>query len=343
MPNKDDKQRGIKKRLRSSSKQDTNEDTDSDMEIEQPNSLTCKTCLTVFTKQDDKLIQCDRCNKWVCLECTGVDENTYAVLNTPKGKRLHWFCKECEEDAMKAVHIDMEIKERCDEYLGILRDEIKEVKQELTNKVSMEVGAVRVDMDALRQETEKTTTSLSKEISDLKKTFESSSQSPGSSAEQLNEAAAANMKEISERDSRKNNIIIFNLKESEKDDPKNRIDEDLEQARALLHAIQVKVPIQNPVRLGKKPGDKPRPLRLSTSSPENVKEILKGAAKLQEVDQYKGIFINKDLTPLEREAIKKLVVKKRALNDKAKEEKSGETWVIRGDQVVKKKQKKDDT
>lgn len=59
------------------------------------------------------------------------------------------------------------------------------------------------------------------------------------------------------------------------------------------------------------------------------------------MEDYKGIFINKDLTPLEREAVKKLVIKKKELNDKARADNSGETWVIRGDQVVKKKPKKD--
>ena len=55
--------------------------------------LTCKICECVIYDDDDKLIECGRCEKWECITCSKMSERQYDLLNDKSiGVRLHWLC-----------------------------------------------------------------------------------------------------------------------------------------------------------------------------------------------------------------------------------------------------------
>ncbi len=80
------------------------------------NELTCSKCEAVFVDNDDKLLECERCDKWFCIECAGMEPSVYSIMVA--NKNLHWFCQECEKPALTAVKSNKEIEEKCASYMS---------------------------------------------------------------------------------------------------------------------------------------------------------------------------------------------------------------------------------
>lgn len=136
-----------------------------------------------------------------------------------------------------------------------------------------------------------------------------------------------------EKDKRKNNIIVVNLKESTKKSEEGREREDTKSVKMLLGKL---VNIKDgdlkeaPVRLGDK-GIKPRVLKVVLKNENMKREILKKAPSLNvDVPFEKRIYINQDYTKRQREAHK-------VLREELKVRiKNGETNLgIRGGKIVK--------
>jgi len=69
---------------------------------------TCKLCQKVYTDKNERMLQCERCEHWVCLTCTTYSDLEYKVL--ADRVEFHWFCQSCEKAALQAVHVDQEIR-----------------------------------------------------------------------------------------------------------------------------------------------------------------------------------------------------------------------------------------
>ena len=60
----------------------------------------CSSCQ--LTMDDDNgLIQCERCQKWVCRKCADISHEEFVVIS--HNGRFHWFCDDCDLLAMAAV------------------------------------------------------------------------------------------------------------------------------------------------------------------------------------------------------------------------------------------------
>ena len=53
----------------------------------------CRLCSKMVG--DDAALQCDLCNAWVHLECSGVGEGEYASLKEIHNPNVKWFCHPC--------------------------------------------------------------------------------------------------------------------------------------------------------------------------------------------------------------------------------------------------------
>ena len=306
-------------------------------------SLTCENCKVTFYEKDDALLQCDRCDKWSCLNCTSLTAEHYKLLNAKASKRLHWFCDTCDTNAMKAVKTDLDIETKCKEYMGTLRSEMKEIETNFDTRLKQEIGAVKREMNDAKETADKSFQAMKEDIESLKSEkasggVENIQQLIDSKLQNL---AEENLRELQDRENRKNNLIFYNITESPKAEAEQRINDDMEQIRATLDKLSIKVPLQKPIRLGT--GNKPRPLRVTVTNYEDARLILKEARKLENINGCEKIFINRDMTPLERGNMRKLTERKKELNQKAKETKSGEVYIIKANKVVKKPVKKDAT
>ena len=88
-------------------------------------------CHTQYIKSTDKLMICERCDCWCCVKCLKMSSNEYKVLNSRSD--CHWFCPECEEQALTDVKFGMDIEAKCRQYFHIIEDIVRLVENQLQN------------------------------------------------------------------------------------------------------------------------------------------------------------------------------------------------------------------
>jgi hypothetical protein len=103
--------------------------------------------------------------------------------------------------------------------------------------------------------------------------------------------------EVNDRLSRSRNILIFNTSE-------NDIISDEAVVNDLISNMKVYVSISK-IQIGNS-SIKNRPLGITFNEPSDVTTILKSKSKLCNTDKYKNLWINSDLTTIQREQMKSL-------------------------------------
>lgn len=113
-----------------------------------------------------------------------------------------------------------------------------------------------------------------------------------------------------EREKRMLNLIVVNLDESRETEPEERKRDEMERVKALVTKVCPEFEretIEDPVRLGRAGGRKPRMLRVKVSSEGVRQQIVRNMHKLNEgVGKEDRVYINPDYTPIERERNKEL-------------------------------------
>lgn len=110
--------------------------------------------------------------------------------------------------------------------------------------------------------------------------------------------------EIHERSRKSKNVLIHNLQECNHSDHKKRIAHDVEKAAEIINLLEVNTAADMKVyRLGR-PGNKPRPLKVTLCSEENVLTCLRNKRKI--ATSHPNIRISADLTVMQRDHIKQL-------------------------------------
>ena len=140
------------------------------------------------------------------------------------------------------------------------------------------------------------------------------------------------IEEYRERESRKCNIIIHNIPESDREQPEERRQEDMENLKDILDAsvgTDHQVEFGTVTRLGKRFEGKNRLTKVVLDSVKSKRMILGAAKKLRESDAWNNIYVTPDLSPKEREKNKQL----RAELKKRKED-GEDSLVIRKGKIV---------
>lgn len=110
--------------------------------------------------------------------------------------------------------------------------------------------------------------------------------------------------ELSEREARKNNLILFNMPESTMEDVEGRKRADEQSVRQLFSDItktDISRAFVKVVRIGGRSGNKIRPLKIVLQSETLVADILRGTPQLRGLPQYHGIAVSSDRTPGQRQ------------------------------------------
>lgn len=103
------------------------------------------------------------------------------------------------------------------------------------------------------------------------------------------------IREVHERITKSNNIVIFNAVE----EPNNIEFSPIKLAESIFKKIDLSIPIIHATRLGKNSA-KPRPIMVKLGSKSEMLSVLKAKRKLREIDSFKHIFIGMDLTITQR-------------------------------------------
>ena len=113
--------------------------------------------------------------------------------------------------------------------------------------------------------------------------------------------------EMEKREKKKSNIVVYGLKESEEEDGKKRQEEDMKMMKEMATVIDVKIQgeIKGSFRVGKKEGDRPRPLVVTIEDEETREGFLANARRMAGKDTWKKVFVGNDLTWRQREEARK--------------------------------------
>ena len=252
---------------------------------EQP--AKCHICQAVFISNDDQLVLCDRCDEWICLPCSGLSITQYEAIDA----NLTWYCPECKLPATQAVKTDKSIEEKCKSYFDIFKVEFREEIDSKLNEIRKDISELKTNQSNIHETDDK-----------------------------LKKAVAESMKkqedEISEREKRKSNLILFNVSEAQTNIKDERIIYDKTIFKEICDTICDEPlninNISDARRLGKKSPDatdsKPRPLIIKLKDQSLKIPILRNANKLRSIEDPRldGIRMGHDLTTTERENSKQM-------------------------------------
>ena len=248
-------------------------------------------------KKNEKAIQCTYCDYWAHQRCKGMPKDQFDMLYSKKCRGMFWACRSCTSFAEK---------HRAETLLFKQRLEALEKKTEEIDEVSASVEELKKDVEEMK------------------------------STQSNSESSSTVFAEIRDRDSRKDNLVIYDLPEPAGDNSRDRIENDREQFCNLMSSIDVTVNVDNDVkfmkRLGKYVNERKRPLLVGISS-QNVKEsILQNAPKLaSQHGTTSQINITRDLTKMQRDEESKMKRDAEARNAQLSEaDKKNFQWKVIG-------------
>lgn len=139
-------------------------------------------------------------------------------------------------------------------------------------------------------------------------------QLPRTEKELILEVIREEKEEESEMESRKLNVVIHQLRESEKGTLEDRKREDCDKVRKILNdELQLEVGAENVFRLGRFSEDmrKARPLRFTVQNFDSKRSILDSSKRLRNHTEFSNVFFTPDLTQNQRKVAFELRQEKR--------------------------------
>lgn len=293
-----------------------------------PACLACGTLVTDHTLA----LQCDKCkagSAWKCIDCLGIPKDIYTALLDCKD--LCWLCPLCEPSIQ--VQVSDSRDDRMVSLLDRMMDKLVSFEHQFNSKVSC-----LTDIQMKVHEFERTTDFIDSRISEIEnKLTVLSSKSVGgeidsrvqvleskvSALEKSLQSMASSQStrhvdgnditdtEQNERDKRRNNVILYRVPESNSAVPDERNCADL----AFVHdfcndALKVTIAsgdIERMFRIGQKADDKTRPLLVRFANEAKKAAVFSHLKELKTAaEHFKGVSVAHDLTPLQREQVKRV-------------------------------------
>jgi hypothetical protein len=141
--------------------------------------------------------------------------------------------------------------------------------------------------------------------------------------------------ENKQRNKKEKNVIIFGLKESEKNSITEKKEDDMSEIEQICQVLGVENTVEGAFRLNAKYTNKPKPLVMVLKDREARNKFLQAAKRLRDSNEFKSVFLGPDLTEAQRLKHKELVKIRDKKNEKmSNEEKDKKIWCIRDNEVV---------
>jgi len=255
-------------------------------------AITCEVCKVLSEDENDKLMSCDRCSKWYCVDCIDMSNEIYSFYVTNTGEI--WYCPECKGKALAASKTDYEIETRCNEFLKKFEIRVDAIESNLETKADI------ADFECLKTQMQRFEEKIKGINCDMIKMYDELELWRSESKEIRVAEKKVESKESKEKDRRKNNVIIFGLPDNQDKD------EDLAKVTKILDILGTKEMPTKVERIGVPSSDlqKVRPVRIIFPSLGAKMNTLKYSAKLRYVNNgdidARNIFINPDMTLSER-------------------------------------------
>ena len=306
---------------------------------------------------DDRWLSCEVCDSWFHAKCQDISPEAHKILQDIV--TCHWFCKSCDNKMRVLIPTLGKLNDRIvavetqlDKISGEVKIEMAKVKTEINN-TNLQVDKFLVDcsteMEELKVKVAEINDKLINQIEEQKNSEIQASLLSDVVKKQVDktlETVSENIHEVravitetreqaaEERDkeSRRNNIIIYKVPERDELRAEDRNKADISFCLQLFNSqMQLGMTeddFQNVFRLGRR-GDVTRPLLVQfvTYSSKNI--LMESLYKLKHADsKFRSVVISHDMTKCEREDCKRLVEEAKV---KASDDTSGEfVYRVRG-------------
>ena len=273
----------------------------------------CGDCLKSV---DEKGIQCDHCDRWYHVKCQKISSSTFKAISM-EGSDVPWLCNHCRENLTRMEkelqRLEKENQElriensKLMERMAKIEERVDAIKQEVRDEINMQMK----DMikEAMKDNLEAIETLNRQKI-------EENNQGEGNEPTNtihMKDLIKESVNEVEENKRREKNLIIYNLKESQRDIGKDRERDDVKICSKLMRdGLHIRnVEFQKIIRLGKRRSEenaKPRPLLLQLSSVREKWNILKQIKKLRSCGEetLRAAILVPDLSKEERDRERKL-------------------------------------
>ena len=286
---------------------------------------TCKQNVVEDNAVQNSMIECGRCAQWVCRLCTSMSTEQLKFLAS--SDRFHWFCDECDLIAIAAI----ESSKKLDKKVSVTPAEVqKSVISRMIKIVDNFEHKLEQQVKVVTEGSKKTyaqalTEGVIPQISSIQKDLK-----------RINTDQSKAVDEAKDRESRKNNLIVFGIPESKDEDINVRKAHDETKFKEVCTiGMEIEVEVSSVTRLRTKNENGPKPMRVKLRNEEDKWKVLRHTKNRAKAgDNMKIVYIKKDMTLLERERdfeLRKLLQEKR---QEATRENNGKVWIIRRGKVI---------
>lgn len=268
-------------------------------------SGTCSDCNQQCTFKDPPKnpgdvfgFPCDWCRLVRCKKCANIGSSEVRAI-AAVSRSIPYICKVCAPKLKNLFEVEKRVE--------TLEQQIHEIRHE-TKKVVDFMDSMRSICDEIKS----IKASFSSSFSELKTEITAVKTSLLNTDKQQNPVSDQSsmdtfLTEVNERADRANNIIIYNIPESNSNEIQTRIEDDQQKISDLLAILNKDLAaekILKVLRLGKKNENRPRPLKVVFSDSRVAKEVLVSGNKMANRHAYK---IKNDLTVMQRDCISRVV------------------------------------
>ena len=243
----------------------------------------------------DTCVQCFLCELWSHTKCSGLSAECMKVLGSKKNEGVSWTCRACKSFAVKYSKANLQIETR-----------LKNLEERL---------------DSVEK--------LKENMEELDRKFENLKAAPPT------DDANTVFEELRERDSRKENLLIYDLPEPQANSGDQRKEMDRNRAKDVLGKLNVRVQDEDlkfMTRLGRYDENKTRPALIGIPNSNLRERILSKAYQLNSMNEpYNSLRITRDLTKKQREEENNLKTEAEKRNEEMpEEEKKNFQWKVVG-------------
>ena len=303
-------------------------------------------------------IKCDTCLEWFHVQCEGLNIKQAGAIRDMK---ILYVCQECKKfvpdfrqvvsgGKMHTVGVANIAKE-----LEKVGQKIKDMEETIKagaekSKIEAKTTCLKVEevVGKVLEKVEKEMKENKEKLTIVKETLATNEMASKSYADVLKKTMNEKMDQMAvhskpptqakdmvqecfDHESRKCNVVISNIPEAQGAGIGNQSAADKQAVYELCHMLHLEVVIVKAVRLGAKSRDgRPRLLLVSNPSEETKWDVVRAAKNLKQIEQYKDIYVNPDMTRTEREEKAKLRVEARDRRNKGED-----VFIFKGKVVVR--------
>ena len=279
---------------------------------------------------EDSSLECEKCKSRYHLNCSGFNEKVFDVLTENDCfNTIIWCCSICRPKVRQILDSIEDIEKKL-EKINTRMDEFKATVDGRLEKIELKINNNECQVNDIVEDKIKT---IESDINLKNKTNAENILRVKTLEEKIN-----TQNEISEKERRAKNIVLFNIPEPTSDSAKERIKEECLKLKNIFEGKNLTLDpdkIDDIFRLGKKENtsEKPRPLLLKFNALEYKKGVIKFCKHLYyNEDELKiPIYYSNDLTIKKRHQRRTLVEELK----RRRKDNNEENIVIRGDKIVK--------